>query len=185
VLAAAATLPLILGVLNAYYAGAAKLGAALARDGAFPSWLARGSHAGEVPRRSLGVLSVLTLAVMLVVAAFGVGATPLVFLTTGLFVAVYAVGVAAAVRLLPRRSKARAAAMVSLAVVGVLLVLYGPYLAWPLVVSGAALLYLRINQRRLRINQRHPRINWRRTSRQARDPPPATVYQRQRLPPSP
>jgi amino acid efflux transporter len=168
VLAAAAALPLTLGVLNAYYAGAAKLGAALARDGALPRWLARGSVAGEVPRRSLGVLSLLALAAMLLVAALGVGPEPLVYLTTGLFVAVYAVGVAAAVRLLPRRSPARAAAKFSLALVAVLLVMYGPYLIWPLLVTGAGLLYLRFRRR-----PRGPAS------------PPAVVYQRRHLPPSP
>jgi amino acid efflux transporter len=167
-LAAAAALPLILGVLNAYYAGAAKLGSALARDGALPRWLAQGSVAGEVPRRSLGVLSVLALAAVLLVVTFGVGAEPLVYLTTGLFVAVYAVGVAAAVRLLPRRSLARAAAKVALAVVAVLLVMYGPYLVWPLLVTGAALVYLRIRAR-------GPEPG----------PAPAPVYQRHHLPPSP
>jgi amino acid efflux transporter len=146
-LAAAAALPLTLGVLNAYYAGAGKLGAALARDGALPGWLARGNVAGEVPRRSLAVLSLLALAALLLVVALDVGPTPLIFLTTGLFVAVYAVGVAAAVRLLPRRTTARAAAQVSLGVVALLLVMYGPYLVWPLLVTGAALLYLRVRRR--------------------------------------
>jgi amino acid efflux transporter len=43
--------------MNAYFAGAAKLGAALGRDGALPAWLARGDSAGEAPRRSLAVVS--------------------------------------------------------------------------------------------------------------------------------
>jgi amino acid efflux transporter len=147
VLAAAAALLLTLGVLNAYYAGAAKLGAALARDGALPAALARGSVAGEVPRRSLGLLGALALSGLLLDVAFEVGLSPLVFLTNGLFVTVYVVGAAAAVRLLPRRTKARAAAMVTLAVVAMLLVGSGPYLVWPLLVTGAALLYLRVSRR--------------------------------------
>jgi len=168
VLAAAAALPITLGVLNAYYSGAAKLGAALARDGAFPGWLAQGSLAGQVPRRSLALLSGLALAVLLVVVVLDVGPSPLVYLTTGLFVAVYLVGVAAAVRLLPRRSQARAAAMVSLGVVAVLLVMYGPYLGWPLLVTAAALLYLRYRRRSA-----------------GTGPAPAAVYQRRHPPPSP
>lgn len=171
VLAAAAALPLTLGVLNAYYAGAAKLGAALARDGALPGALARGSVAGEVPRRSLSLLSGLALAAVLLVVAFDVGVEPLVFLTTGLFVVVYAVGVAAAVRLLPRRSAARGAAKVALVVVAVLLVTYGPYLVWPLLVTGAALLYLRLRRKT-------PEL--RRTT-----PEHLPVYQRHHRPPSP
>jgi amino acid efflux transporter len=147
VLAAAAALLLTLGVLNAYYAGAAKLGAALARDGALPAALARGSVAGEVPRRSLGLLGGLALIGLLLAVAFEVGLSPLVFLTNGLFVTVYVVGAAAAVRLLPHRSKARAGAVATLVVVALLLVASGPYLVWPLLVTGAALLYLRVSRR--------------------------------------
>ena len=51
--AAVAAVLLTLGVMNAYYAGAAKLGAALGRDGALPAWLARGSR----PARCRGAAS--------------------------------------------------------------------------------------------------------------------------------
>jgi amino acid efflux transporter len=146
-LAAGAALLLTFGAMNAYFAGASKLGAALGRDGAFPGWLTRGSLAGEVPRHSLAVLSGLCMTALLVVLAAGVGPRPLVLLTTGLFVAVYVVGVAAAVRLLPRGSKAWVAAVAAFAFSLVLLVLSGPYLVWPVVVTGGALLYLRLNRR--------------------------------------
>jgi amino acid efflux transporter len=142
VLAAAAALLLTAGTMNAYYAGASKLGAALGRDGALPAWLARGSGAGEVPRRSLGLLAGTAMAALVPVLAAGIDPRPLILLTTGLFVAVYAIGVAAAVRLLPRRSTARAAALAGCGVVGLLLALSGPYLVWPLVVAGVALAYL-------------------------------------------
>ncbi|MFI7638837.1 APC family permease [Nonomuraea sp. NPDC049400] len=147
-LAAGAALLLTLGAMNAYYAGAAKLGAALGRDGALPGVLARGSVAGEVPRRSLAVNSALSFAALAVVVAVGVGPEPLVLLTTGSFVAVYAYGVAAAIKLLPRRSKGRAAAMPALIAVVALLLMSGVYLLWPVAVTGAALLYLRLNRRR-------------------------------------
>ena len=49
---------LTVGAVNAYFAGGARLGAALGRDGALPAWFARGSTAGEVPRRSLGFVTV-------------------------------------------------------------------------------------------------------------------------------
>jgi amino acid efflux transporter len=143
ILAACVALLLTIGTMNAYYAGAAKLGAALGRDGALPAWLAAGSVAGEVPRRSLIVIGVLSLVAQLVVLATGVGPKPLVLLTTGLFVAVYAIGVAAALRLLPRHSRARAAAVVALVIVVVLLVMSGVYLVWPLLVTVGALLYVR------------------------------------------
>ncbi|BBH69488.1 amino acid permease [Actinoplanes sp. OR16] len=142
--AAAAALLLTFGTMNAYYAGAAKLGAALGRDGALPAWLARGSQAGEVPRRSLAVNAGLSFLSLAVVVAAGVGAEPLVLLTTGSFVTVYAVGVAAALRLLPRRTAGRAAAVAAMAAVLLLLAMTGVYLIWALVVTGGALLYLRV-----------------------------------------
>lgn len=145
-LAAAAAVLLTLGAMNAYYAGAAKLGAALGRDGALPGWLTRGSVVGEVPRRSLAVVSALGFCALAGVSLAGVGPRPLVLMTTGSFVAVYAIGVAAAVRLLPRRSKGRAAAVAALVAVVALLVMSGVYLLWPLVVTGGALLYLRLNR---------------------------------------
>lgn len=147
VLAAGAALLLTIGTMNAYYAGAAKLGAALGRDGSLPSWLATGSHAGEVPRRSLAVLSGIAMVTLLAVVALDVGSRPLVALTTGLFVTVYAVGVAAGIRLLPRGSHARAAALVAFGAVVVLLVMSGAYLLWAALVAGGALLYLRVTRR--------------------------------------
>lgn len=145
--AAGAVLLLSVGTMNVYYAGAAKLGAALGRDGALPGWLARGSAVGEVPRRSLAVVSVLGLTTLAVALREGVGASPLVALTTGLFVAVYAVGVAAALRLLPRRSAAYWVALVAFAAVLLLLAMSGGYLLCPVLVSGGALLYVRRRRR--------------------------------------
>ena len=147
VLAAVAALLLSFGAMNAYIAGAAKLGSALARDGALPVWLARGSSAGEVPVRSLGLLFTMTAVTAVVVVLTGVTPSTLTLLTTGLFVLVYAVGAAAAVRLLPARSRARAAAVLALVAVVVLLVATGKYLVSPLVASAAALLYLRHRDR--------------------------------------
>src|SRR6185312_12685682 len=66
-LAAVAALLLTAGTMNAYFAGAAKLGAALGRDGALPAWLAHGSEAGGIPRRSLLSLASLTLAMLIAV----------------------------------------------------------------------------------------------------------------------
>jgi amino acid efflux transporter len=146
VLAAAAALLLTLGTMNAYYAGAAKLGAALGRDGALPAWLARGSSAGAVPRRSLAVVSGLSGLALAAATVTGVGPKPLVLLTTGSFVTVYALGTAAALRLLRRGSWAHRAALFALVAVGLLLVMTGWYLVWPLVVTAGALLYLRLRR---------------------------------------
>ncbi|MGW1030096.1 APC family permease [Streptomyces sp. NPDC002577] len=142
-LAAAAALVLTLGTMNAYFAGAAKLGAALGRDGALPAWLSQGSSVGEVPRRSLAVLSGLSALALTVTTVAAVGPQPLVLLTTGSFVTVYALGTAAALRLLPRGALPHRCALFALIAVAVLLVMTGWYLFWPLIVTASALWYLR------------------------------------------
>ncbi|MFI0480304.1 APC family permease [Actinomadura sp. 9N215] len=146
--AAAAAVLLTLGTMNAYYAGVAKLGAALGRDGALPSWLARGSVAGQVPRRSLATASATSFAALATVALTGLGPEPLVLLTTGSFVTVYAIGVASAIRLLPRRTLARASAFAALTAVAALLLMTGRYLIWPAAITAAALTYRHLKSRR-------------------------------------
>jgi amino acid efflux transporter len=147
-LAAGAAVLLTLGAMNAYYAGAAKLGSALGRDGALPPWFGRGSSAGEVPQRSLAVNAALSLAALLAVVVTSFGPRPLVLFTTGLFVTVYAVGIAAAVKLLPRGSAAHRTAVVALGSVLFLVAMTGPYLAWALLVTAGALLYQRYRRQR-------------------------------------
>jgi amino acid efflux transporter len=140
-LAAVAAVLLTLGTMNAYYAGAAKLGAALGRDGALPAYLAAGSRAGEVPRRSLALVSGGATVSMVVVTVADVGVRPLVLLTSGCFVLVYALGTAAAIRLLPKGSTVRRLAFVALAAVAALLAATGVYLLWPLLVAVVAVVY--------------------------------------------
>ncbi|WP_075736597.1 APC family permease [Streptomyces acidiscabies] len=142
-LSAAAALLLTLGTMNAYFAGAAKLGATLGRDGALPAWLSQGSSVGEVPRRSLAVVSGLSGLALTITTVASVGPQPLVLLTTGSFVTVYALGTAAALRLLPRGSLPHRSALLTLIAVVALLVMTGWYLLWPLIVTASALCYLR------------------------------------------
>lgn len=141
ILTAIAALLLTLGAMNAYFAGAAKLGAALGRDGAFPAWFGCGNVAGGIPRRSLCVVSGLSGLALVLVAVSGVGVRPAVLLTTGSFVLVYVLGMAAAVRLLPRRTWAHRGALVALCSVLVLLVMTGGYVLWALGIALAALGY--------------------------------------------
>jgi amino acid efflux transporter len=143
-LAAAVALMLTFGVLNAYFAGAARLGAALGRAGALPVWFARGSQVGEVPRRSLAVVSAMATASLLIVAATGMGLRPLVSATSALLVTVYAVCVAAAVRLLPRGSRHRTAALTAAAAVLAMLVMTGLYLAVPVSLLAIATVSRRV-----------------------------------------
>jgi amino acid efflux transporter len=142
-LAAVAAVLLTLGTMNAYFAGAAKLGAALGRDGALPARLAAGSRAGEVPRRSLAVVSGGAVLSLAVVTLADVGVRPLVLLTSGCFVLVYALGAAAAIRLLPTGSGPRRMAFVALAAVAALLAATGVYLVWPLLIAAVAAVYHR------------------------------------------
>jgi amino acid efflux transporter len=84
---------------------------------------------------------------LILVAASGIGTKSLVLMTTGSLVAIYVLGTAAALRLLPRGSAAhRCAAVAFVAVVG-LLALTGWYLLWPLAIAACALGYLRMRER--------------------------------------
>src|SRR5215475_2917417 len=138
---AVAAVVMSMGAMNAYFAGSAKLGAALGRDGALPAWFAHGSSVGEVPRRSLLVIAALAGLALGITALTGVGLRPSVLLTTGSFVLVYVLGTAAALRLLPRGTWAHRAAVVAFLSAIALVVVTGLYMAWSLVVAAAALAY--------------------------------------------
>ncbi|WP_073760504.1 APC family permease [Streptomyces sp. CB02923] len=136
-----------LGTMNAYIAGTAKLGAALARDGALPRALGRGAEAGGLPRRSLSVVAAISGAVFIAAAIAQSDVQPLVLSTTACLGAVYALGSAAGARLLRHSTRwGTAAATVSLAIIVILLVLTGWYMIWPLALTVAALLWCARNR---------------------------------------
>lgn len=132
---------LTVGAMNAYFAGGSRLGAALAREGALPTWLAKGGAPGEVPRRSLAVMVVLALGSLTATEVFGIGLAGLMLLATGCFTTVYVIGTAAAVRLLPRHSTAWLTAVMAFISVSVLLVMNGRHVFWALGVAAASLVY--------------------------------------------
>jgi amino acid efflux transporter len=139
---------LSVGAINAYFAGGARLGAALARDGSLPAWLAHGSTAGEVPRRSLAVVGLGGLTSLAVITVGGFSLNAPLLMTTGTFTLVYAVGTAAALRLLPRGTWVRRGAAVGfLATLG-LLVLTGTHLLGPALIGAGALAWTALNGRR-------------------------------------
>ena len=146
-LAAVAALLLTAGTMNAYFAGAAKLGAALGRDGALPAWLAHGSEAGGIPRRSLLLLVALTFIVLIATAVAHVRVEALVLMTTGAFVIVYILGTAAALRLLQPGTWGRRAALFALVFDVLLLATTGLYILWSLVIAACALGYIRLARR--------------------------------------
>lgn len=141
--AATALIALLLtvGAMNAYFAGGAKLGAALGRDGALPTWFSRGSRSPDVPRRSLSMISALSVLALAVTAVARFDLHTSVLVTTGSFTLVYLLGTAAAMRLLPRPGWAWTGAAISFAAVLILLVLTGWHLLWGLGVALVALLY--------------------------------------------
>ncbi len=147
ILAAVAALLLTAGTMNAYFAGAAKLGAALGRDGALPAWLAHGSEAGGVPRRSLLSLAGLTLIVLSATMLAHVRVDALVLMTTGAFVVVYILGAAAALRLLKPGSWGRRAALPALIFDILLLGTTRLYLLWSLGIAACAVMYLYLTRK--------------------------------------
>ncbi|WP_220449075.1 APC family permease [Nonomuraea mesophila] len=134
---------LTFGAINTYIAGASRLGAALARDGALPGWFARGGAPGGTPYRSMGLLVVLSLPVLI----WAVDLDLLMRATSACLAAVTAAGVAAAVRVLPagrHRNTAVAGTGMSL----VALAFCGVHLVVPAVLALVALGMLRLSARR-------------------------------------
>ncbi|HET9106163.1 MAG TPA: amino acid permease [Steroidobacteraceae bacterium] len=146
IVAAVAALLLTAGTMNAYLAGASKLGAALGRDGALPSWFAHGSEAGGVPRRSLFSLSGLTLVTLVATELARAHVEALVLMTTGAFVIVYVLGTAAALRLLAPGSWGRRAAVLALIFDVLLLATTGLYLLWAFGIAASAMAYIRLTR---------------------------------------
>jgi amino acid efflux transporter len=148
---------LTVGAMNAYFAGAAKLGAALGRDGSLPAWFARGGQTGAVPRRALAVTTAMSLLSLAATSVLHQDLTTSVLLATGAFTVVYVVGTAAAIRLLPRRTWAWRGAAVSFVSVVVLLVVNGSHALWTLAVAAAAITYEAVVSRRsTRTSRRSP-----------------------------
>jgi amino acid efflux transporter len=141
---------LTVGAMNAYFAGAARLGAALGRDGSLPAWFARGGGwgrgssslpTGAVPRRALAVTAVLSTLSLVATASFHVDLSTSVLLASGAFTVVYVVGTGAALRLLPRGTWAWRGALVSFACVVALLAVNATHALWTLAVAAAAVAY--------------------------------------------
>jgi amino acid efflux transporter len=143
---------LTFGAVNAYIAGAARLGAALAGDGALPGWFARGGGPGGEPLRSLGLVAVLSLVVLAAAVAapmlgLAVDLDALMRVTSAALAAVTVAGTAAAARLLPR-GRWRATALAAGVLSCVALTACGAYLVVPAVLALVALAVTRANARR-------------------------------------
>jgi len=127
-----------IGVLNAYIPAFANLGASLGRDGHLPAWLAKGAEPGAVPRRAMAAWAVIALVYYAAMVATGLHLEPFILIHTSSMVAVYALGMVAAVRLLARWSLGWWMAVVSVVLVAGLLVLAGVHLLVPAALAVVA-----------------------------------------------
>jgi len=144
---------LALGTMTAYLAGASRLGAALARDGALPRWMAKGHQAGEVPRRSLGVLGVLSVVVAVFALTTGASLGSVMLGASACFIAVTVAGLVAGAHLLPTGRPVWFGAVLAAVVMAVVLVFSEWFLLVPLALGVAAVLYTR---RRARVDGVEP-----------------------------
>jgi amino acid efflux transporter len=91
---------LTVATINTYFAGAAELGASLARDGSLPAWLAVRSGRARVPRRALAVVPGLGLLTIAAMAVLRLDTDATLLVATSTFGLTYLAATAAAVRLL-------------------------------------------------------------------------------------
>jgi amino acid efflux transporter len=130
------------------YLGAfAKLGASLGRDGDLPRWLSAGAETGGIPRRALAVVAVLCLGYMLALVATGLDLTPFILIHTSNMIAIYVIGMLAAVRLLARYTVGWWMGCASLVLSVGLAVLAGPNLVYPAVLAVAAVVVTLVSRR--------------------------------------
>jgi len=128
----------VTGVFNAYLAAFSKLGAAMGRDGDLPAWFGRGVENGAVARRGLLLSTVVMAAYSVIVLASG-DLQPFILIHTSFAAAVYGLGVASALRLLPLRSVGWWMALLSCVLAAGLLLLAGWHLLFPAGVAVVAL----------------------------------------------
>jgi amino acid efflux transporter len=142
---------LTLGAVNAYFAGGSRLGAALARDGGLPSVLAVGGGPGEIPRRSLVVISGIALGTIATMAVLDLPTDATLLLATGTFSFIYVVGAAAALRLLPRGTASWWCAVASLVAALLLLAMTGTHVVGPALFAAGGLAWTLIRRRSTRL----------------------------------
>jgi amino acid efflux transporter len=129
----------VTGVFNAYLAAFSKLGAAMGRDGDLPRWFGRGAENGAVARRGL-LLSAVVMALYSVVVLASGDLQPFILVHTSIAAAVYGLGVASAIVLLPTRSVGWWMAVLSCLFAAGLLVLAGWHLVFPAGIAVVAVL---------------------------------------------
>lgn len=137
----------VIGVLNVYVPAFGNLAASLGRDGHFPRWFAQGAQPGAVPRRGLLLTIALCLGYTVVRFAFDIDLEVFVLVHTSSMVAVYLLGMVAAVRLLERFSVGWWMAVISVVLVAGLVVLAGANLLIPGALALVAVLVTLVTRR--------------------------------------
>ncbi|MBL0885152.1 APC family permease [Myceligenerans indicum] len=145
---------LTVGAINVYFAGGSRMGAALARDGGLPAWLA--SEPGRTPRRSLALITAIALGATAALAVLRLSTDTIVPIATATFSLLYVVGAAAALRLLPRWGVGWWCGAVSLLAALGLLVMTGPHMAGPVLVALGGLAWTSRRGRRARTTPHLP-----------------------------
>ena len=137
-----------LGVLNVYLAAFAKLGASLAANGDLPRWFAPGAEAGGIPRRALALTGVVVAVYFGLMLWSGLELTPFILVHTSSMVAIYVIGMIAAVRLLQPRTVGWWMACVAVVLCAGMLVLAVRSLLPALVLAAAAVIVTIVQRRR-------------------------------------
>jgi amino acid efflux transporter len=140
---------LTMGTMNVYMGGGAKLVSALAETGALPRWL-RDASGRSVPLRPLACFALSGAVLLAALAAGWLNVTDLIRATSSLFLCVYVLAVASAVRIL--RGRARAAAIAAVVMVAMIGFFSGWYVAVPAVAAAFSLLQLAWSRRRRSIS---------------------------------
>ncbi len=127
---------LTMGTMNVYMGGSAKLVDSLAEAGALPAWL--GGSRRDIPLRPLALFASTGLVLLGLLAAGVINATDLVRATSSLFVCVYVLSIASAVKIL--RGRDRAMALAAVVMVALITAFSSWYILVPAVVAVLSLL---------------------------------------------
>ncbi len=127
---------LTMGTMNVYTGGSAKLANSLAEAGALPAWL--GGSRRDIPLRPLALFASSGLVLLGLLAAGVINATDLVRATSSLFVCVYVLSIASAVKIL--RGRDRVMAIAAVVMVALIAAFSSWYILVPAVVAVLSLL---------------------------------------------
>ena len=114
------------GTLHTYVAGFSRLVYAQSRQGDFPSFLTKLHPVYQTPYHVLWILGLVFIFVLLVMSFFSLDLTVLIQFTSAVFIALYIIGMASAVKLFDKASSSRRYAIISLTVC---LIVYG-FTSW-------------------------------------------------------